>query len=289
MKKLKKKKIVSLRLRLVRVKAFPKNIPFSGNTIFQKGKCIQVFGCLEIRFTENQFRCLVCTNILRKMTSVAVFGSCKSISGKYSIFRKCYFSEGKMFSCVWLHFKKFSEKYFLVFGKEEGKDKPRKTRTKPRKKNHQRSTLDWVRWRGASRAPVRRPRRRSRSMARSHEGEIVIFARSRLTSRDHDLREIAIDVARSRSTAWSSEASIAISRSTASIAIDAVLREIVISDRGRQIGAREIRADWSSGFADDRRTGLELDLLPLARSLSLSLSLFPEILWSENESVKWFL
>ena len=39
-----------------------------------------------------------------------------------------------MFSCVWLHFKKFSEKYFLVFGKEEGKDKPRKTRTKPRKK-----------------------------------------------------------------------------------------------------------------------------------------------------------
>ena len=116
MKKFKKKKFVSLRLRLVRVKAFPKNIPFSRNTIFQKGKCIQVFGCLEIRFTENQFRCLVCTNILRKMTSVAVFGSCKSISGKYSIFRKCYCSEGKMFSCVWLHFKKISEKYFLIFG-----------------------------------------------------------------------------------------------------------------------------------------------------------------------------
>ena len=57
------------------------------------------------------------------------------------IFRKCYFPERKMFSCVWLHFKKFSEKYFLVFGKEEGKDKPRKTWTKPRKKiiNDQRS------------------------------------------------------------------------------------------------------------------------------------------------------
>ena len=32
--KVKKKKIVSLRLRLVRVKEFLKNIPFFGNTIF---------------------------------------------------------------------------------------------------------------------------------------------------------------------------------------------------------------------------------------------------------------
>ena len=48
--------------------------------------------------------------------NLAPFGSCKSISGKYSIFRKCYFSERKMFSCVWLHFKKCSGKYFLVFG-----------------------------------------------------------------------------------------------------------------------------------------------------------------------------
>ena len=60
----------------------------------------------------------------------AVFGSCKSISGKYSIFRKCYFPERKLFSCVWLHFKKFSEKYFLVFGEEKGKDKPRQTQKK---------------------------------------------------------------------------------------------------------------------------------------------------------------
>ena len=50
------------------VKAFPENFLFSGNAIFRKGKCIQVFGCLRI--TENQFRCLVCTNILWKMTSV---------------------------------------------------------------------------------------------------------------------------------------------------------------------------------------------------------------------------
>ena len=59
-----------------------------------------------------------------------MFGSCKSISGKYSIFRKCYFPERKMFSCVWLHFKKISEKYFLVFGEEEGKDKSRQTQMK---------------------------------------------------------------------------------------------------------------------------------------------------------------
>ena len=50
-----------------------------------------------------------------------MFGSCKSISGKYSIFWKCYFPERKMFSCVLLHFKKFSEKYFLCLEKKKEK------------------------------------------------------------------------------------------------------------------------------------------------------------------------
>ena len=63
----KEMKYVSIRLRLVRVKAFLENISFSENAIFRKGKCIQVFGCVGIRFTENQFRCLVRTNILWKM------------------------------------------------------------------------------------------------------------------------------------------------------------------------------------------------------------------------------
>ena len=36
-----------------------------------------------------------------------------------------------MFPCVWLHFKKFSGKYFLVFGKEEGKHKSENTKQKP--------------------------------------------------------------------------------------------------------------------------------------------------------------
>ena len=43
----------TLRLCLVRVKAFPENILFSENVIFRKGKCFHVFGCHKIRFTEN--------------------------------------------------------------------------------------------------------------------------------------------------------------------------------------------------------------------------------------------
>ena len=35
---------------------------------------------------------------------------------KINIFRKCYFPEKKIFSCVWLHFKKCFGKYFLMFG-----------------------------------------------------------------------------------------------------------------------------------------------------------------------------
>ena len=70
------------------VKAFPENISFSGNAIFRKGKCIQVFGCAwnsfyrksipvfgsykhftenDFRFTENHFWCLFPSNILWKM------------------------------------------------------------------------------------------------------------------------------------------------------------------------------------------------------------------------------
>ena len=46
----------------------------------------------------------------------AVFGSRKSISGKYSIFRKYYFPERKTFSCVWLSQNSFYGKLILVFG-----------------------------------------------------------------------------------------------------------------------------------------------------------------------------
>ena len=81
-----------------------------------------------------------------------MFGSCKSIFEKYSIFRKCYFPERKIFSCVWLHFKKFSEKYFLVFGEEEGKDKPDKPRRRTAQSHRDRRDQDRRRDRTARRS-----------------------------------------------------------------------------------------------------------------------------------------
>ena len=47
-----------LRMCLVRVKAFPENISFSGNAIFRKGKCFYVFGCILKNFLKNIFWCL---------------------------------------------------------------------------------------------------------------------------------------------------------------------------------------------------------------------------------------
>ena len=52
------------------------------------------------------------------------------------------FPERKIFSCVWLHFKKFSEKYFLVFGEEEGKDKPDKPRRRTARSHRDRRDRD---------------------------------------------------------------------------------------------------------------------------------------------------
>ena len=45
-----------------------------------------------------------------------MFGSRKIISGKYAIFRKCYFPERKTISCVWLSQNSFYGKLILVFG-----------------------------------------------------------------------------------------------------------------------------------------------------------------------------
>ena len=54
--------------------------------------------------------------IFKRKKIQAVFGSCKSIFEKYSIFRKCYFPERKMFSSVWLPQNSFYEKLISVFG-----------------------------------------------------------------------------------------------------------------------------------------------------------------------------
>ena len=60
--------IITLRLCLVRVKAFPKNIPFSENAIFRKGKYFYVFGCISKNFPKNIFWCL--ENATRKKTKL---------------------------------------------------------------------------------------------------------------------------------------------------------------------------------------------------------------------------
>ena len=176
-----KGRVMSSRLCLVHVKAFPENIPFSGK--------------------ENVFMCLV---VFQK------------------IFRKIF----------------------------SGLENATRKKTKPEKQTQHpdwRSTLDWVRRRSASRAPVRRPRRRSRS----HEASIAIGAKARW-----------------RSTVRSREASIAISRSTAPIAIG-----VKASSRSR------IAIDGASACEQRRlelgackRRGLVM-FLPLSLALSLSLSL----------------
>ena len=68
-----------------------------------------------------------------------------------------------MFSCVWLHFKKIFEKYFLMFGKEEWRNKIQKNTDKTQKKNHQiRSNWEKKRERrlGSTRGEIAQRRRR---------------------------------------------------------------------------------------------------------------------------------
>ena len=103
-----------------------------------------------------------------------------------------------MFPCVWLHFKKFSGKYFLVFGKEEGKHKSRKTQATTQKKI-MRSRLREI---AINVAILHRRDRdqlrdlataRSRAVDRDLRSRSEVRARDRdlATARDRDLREIA--------------------------------------------------------------------------------------------------
>ena len=149
-----------------------------------------------------------------------------------------------MFPCVWLHFKKFSGKYFLVFGKKEGKHKSENTSHNPEKKNHQRRKC----FQSDDRAVI------------AIDGAIAISpsSRDRDRRRDHDLREIAIDGVISRR-----------SRSC----LREIVPSIAISDRDRAIDrdlGLELElaiSDWS--WSSRSRTGSS----PLARARSLSLSL----------------
>ena len=118
-----------------------------------------------------------------------MFGCCKTFSGKYIFSGNANFWKRKMFPCVWLHFKKFSGKYFLVFGKKEGKHKSENTSHNPEKKNHQRRKcfqFDDCRIDGAI-------SRRSRSCLREIAPSIAILDRDRAVDRDLGLElELAI-------------------------------------------------------------------------------------------------
>ena len=167
-----------------------------------------------------------------------MFGCRKTFSGKYIFSGNANFRKKKIFLCVWLYFKKFSGKYFLVFGKEGGKHKPRKhTSHNPEKLRSRRREI-------AINVAISRRRDLAFAISRSTLREI---APSIAISIRRDLAK-----ARSRSTARSREASIAVVG--------------LVRARGLELGL-EIGADWSSDWSS-----------PLARALSLSLSLFSEIL-----------
>ena len=85
--------------------------------------------------------------------------------------------------CVWLYFKKFSGKYFLVFGKEGGKHKPKKTSHNPEKSRSRRLNVAVDRDLATARSRVRdlavdasRDRAVDRDLdpARSREREIAV-------------------------------------------------------------------------------------------------------------------
>ena len=73
--------------------------------------------------------------INNNFTTKAVFGCCKTFFRKYIFSGNANFRKRKIFLCVWLHFKKFFRKYFLVFGvwKRRRKTQIRKHKPQPRK------------------------------------------------------------------------------------------------------------------------------------------------------------
>ena len=168
-----------------------------------------------------------------KFLTKAMFGCCKTFSGKYIFSGNANFRKRKIFPCVWLHFKKIFGKYFLVFGKEEGKHNPEKTQTQ-----FKFFLLDL--------SPVR-----------SREGEIAINS-AILPSRDRDQR---LDLAKARS------------RSTdLPFGSHDLPRRIVLSDRS-PARSRKGKIAINGTILPSRDRVRRISSCVRARSLSLSLSL----------------
>ena len=69
-----------------------------------------------------------------KMNTLAVFGSCKSIFEKYSIFRKCYFQKGKYFHVFGYISKNFLKNIFWCL--EKKKEKTNQTNPEEGRRDH---------------------------------------------------------------------------------------------------------------------------------------------------------
>ena len=160
------------------------------------------------------------------------------------------FRKGKCFHMFGCISKKFLKNIFWCLEKKE-KTNPEKHGQNPGKKS---STIDA--WLGST------ERCFTSSSSTTVPSIVINDAISR--RRDRDRRRDLAKARRSRSMArsWIAVVGLELARSVRT---------------GAQGSPTIVELDWSSIF-----------FLSRALSLSLSLSLFPEILWSENESVKWF-
>ena len=193
-------------------------------------------------------------------------------SGKYIFSGNANFRKRKIFPCVWLHFKKFSGKYFLVFGKEEGKYKSRKTKATTQKKliNDDKARS--------------RPCRRSRS-------EIAIAISPSSRDRDRRLREIFhsdLAIFLDGSSSRISRPKYNMSRSRIFLSRrQSQSRSGAISPRRDRDQRHDLATARSRPTARSHDGEIAFDASPLARARSLSLSHFPEMLWRENRSLVW--
>ena len=177
-----------------------------------------------------------------------------------------------MFPGVWLHFNKFSGKYFLVFGKEEGKHKSRKTQATTQKKiinNEQPKPSKMHQIRQKKPKPSNRKWINDERCDRhsSIDERCNRTARSRRSRRSSIYERCDRPNDRTARSHWS--------RSSIAPLVGTVRSSDERRDRRSEI------FDLGSLFSHS--------LSDLGSLFSLSLSLFPEMNWSENEGKKSFL